>query len=145
MSSKTQLMICKTCRAGLALGPDDIRPGAQLLAAAQAGDIPSGVEVIEAPCLSNCKRGCTAMLRGGAGKWTYVYGNLDAHEDAGILLEAAAKYHATEDGLIPFAERPQKLKQNTMARVPPVALPVASPLALPVSDPVTAPTGDATS
>lgn len=122
MSSKTQLMICKTCRAGQALEPDDIRPGAQLLAAAQAGDIPEGIEVIAAPCLSNCKRGCTAMLRGGSEKWTYVYGNLDAAEDAGILLEAAAKYHATDDGVIPFAERPQKLKQNTMARVPPLTL-----------------------
>lgn len=116
---KTKILLCRTCRAGQPKDAEGIRPGTRLFENLRERDLPEGIELGQTECLSNCKRGCSVMLYGGPRKWTYVYGEVDADADLDIVLEAAEKYHATEDGLIPFSERPQKLKQNTIARVPP--------------------------
>ena len=44
-------------------------------------------------------------LRGG-NRWAYVYGNIDEASHPDMLLEGAALYHATTDGLIPWRQRP---------------------------------------
>ena len=113
-----ELLICTKCRVADAPAPEDApRPGAALHAAL-AGDAPEGVAVRAVECLSNCTRGCTVALR-GPGRWTYVYGGFSA-DLAGTLREGAARYAATPDGLIPWRERPQHLKTNCIARIPPL-------------------------
>ena len=37
-----------------------------------------------------------------------------------MLIEGAALYHATADGLIPWRQRPEHFKRNCVARVPPL-------------------------
>lgn len=117
-----ELLICTKCRIADALEPDapaqeDVpRPGADLHAAL-ADDGPDGVTVRAVECLSNCTRGCTVALR-GPGRWTYVYGHFSA-DMADTLREGAALYAATADGLIPWRERPQHLRRNCIARIPP--------------------------
>jgi predicted metal-binding protein len=113
----TTLFVCVTCR-GSADAPQEPRPGARLLAALQgreAGDL----NIVPVECLSNCQRGCTAAVT-GPGKWTYVIGNLDPDQHAGDILDFARLHRAHADGLPVWRERPAHIRQNTMARVPPL-------------------------
>ena len=70
-------------------------------------------------CLSVCKRACTISFA-APGKWTYVYGDLPAETGASVILDGAALYAATTDGLIPWRQRPEALKRGVISRVPPL-------------------------
>ena len=125
MSEPLELLICVTCRlldapAESGADPDAPRPG-RLLADALAGQMPEGVTLRETECLSNCKRGCTAVLR-GPGNWTYVYGNIDPAQ-APIIAEGAAKYRDAPQGLVPWRDRPEHFRKNCIARIPPLEAP----------------------
>ncbi|MCE0504788.1 DUF1636 domain-containing protein [Roseivivax sp. GX 12232] len=113
-----ELLICTTCRRGQEVAEDGTRPGAALYEALE-GSMPEGVTLRAVECLQNCEGGCTVALR-GAGRWTYVFGNLHEASDLEVLREGAAKYHASANGLIPWRERPQHFKKNCVARVPPM-------------------------
>jgi predicted metal-binding protein len=111
------LLVCTTCRAP---GADPAAPRAgAALAALLAGAAPEGVRVVPVECLSNCSRGCTVALR-GAGRWTYVYGDLEPARDLAQLVHGAAKYRATADGLVPWRERPEHFRKHCIARIPPL-------------------------
>ena len=120
MTDKTQLIVCVKCRRGTEVTDDGERPGAQLFRDLAARDWPDGIEVKEAECLQNCDHGCSVALRGGPQKWTYVYGNLHEASHLDTLVEGAALYHDTDDGLIPWRTRPEHFKRNCIARIPPL-------------------------
>ncbi len=114
-----EMMICMTCKRGMpadALAP---RPGALLLGMILAAVLPDGVRVRGVECLSNCNRGCTVALR-GPGRWSYVYGDIDPGLHLAALLDGAARYRDTIDGLIPWRERPEILRKGVIARIPPL-------------------------
>lgn len=113
-----EVLVCVTCRRGVPADAEAPRDGAVLLERLLAGAVPEGVTVRGVECLSNCSRGCTVALR-GPGRWTYVYGALSA-EDAGVVLDGAARYRDAGDGLVPWRERPEHFRKNCIARVPPV-------------------------
>lgn len=114
------LLVCTTCRAP---GADPAAPRAgAALAAALAGAPPAGVRVVPVECLSNCARGCTVALR-GAGRWSYVYGDLDPDRDLAQLVHGAAKYREAPDGLVPWRERPEHFRKHCIARIPPLEAP----------------------
>ncbi|MFW2588090.1 DUF1636 family protein [Sagittula sp. SSi028] len=117
-TAPVELLVCVKCRGQSEVPADDRRPGQALYDALTGGDIPAGVRVTAVECLQNCEAGCTVALRGGD-RWTYVYGNLDDAAHAPMLLDGAARYHATTDGLIPWRERPDHFKRNCVARIPP--------------------------
>jgi len=121
-----ELLVCTTCRRGLPTDMEGPRPGASLHDALSAQGVPDGVTLRAVECLSNCDHGCSLVLRGGDERWTYVYGNFDENSDADMILEVAARYHATQDGLIPWRERPVHFRKNCIARIPPLAPPVPS-------------------
>ena len=56
----------------------------------------------------------------GASKWTYVIGGLDPDRHAGDILEFARQHQAHEEGLPVWRERPDHIRKNTIARVPPL-------------------------
>lgn len=112
-----ELLVCTTCRMGRAVPEGEARPGA-LLAASIAGALPEGVVLREAPCMSNCSQGCTVALR-GPGRWSYVYGNVDPTQGE-VVIDGAARYAATPDGLVPWRERPEHFRKNCIARIPPL-------------------------
>lgn len=114
-----EVIVCATCRNGGPAVPEDERPGARLLAALESRDMPEGVTVRRTECLSNCKRGCSIVLR-GAGRWTYIYGDLDADAHVDDVLEGAARYRQTADGLVPWRERPEHFRRHCIARIPPM-------------------------
>lgn len=113
-----ELLVCTTCkRAGM--DPEAPRPGARLHAALQGEALPEGVRLKPVECLSNCDQGCSIVLRGGPARWTYVYGNL-AEDAVATVLDGAARYAATPDGLVPWRERPEHFRKNCIARIPPL-------------------------
>ncbi len=119
-TAPVELLVCTTCRKGMPTDIEGPRPGAVLYESLAAGDLPSGVTLRPVECLSNCDSGCSIVLRGGAQRWTYVYGNFDETGDADMILEVASRYHDTPDGLIPWRERPVHFRKNCIARIPPI-------------------------
>ena len=112
------LFVCVTCRREGDLS--EPRPGARLYAALsrQAGDL--DVQPVE--CLSNCTRSCTAAIA-APGKWTYIVGHLDPDRNVSDILQFARLHQASADGLTVWRERPDHVRKNTIARVPPMAAP----------------------
>jgi predicted metal-binding protein len=119
------LYVCVTCLAG---EDRDIEPRAgrrlhDALAEAQRGrDNLQRVRIVEAECLSNCNRGCSVALT-GPGRWSYIYGDLD-QACVDDLLAGASRYAATDDGLVPWRERPTIFRKGVIARIPPSPKPV---------------------
>jgi len=118
----THIYVCTTCKladeAGFAVSE---RAGASLHRAlsALASERQAPVEIVPVECLSVCKRACTISFA-APGKWTYVYGDLPADTGADVILDGAALYTATTDGLIPWKQRPDALKRGVVSRVPPL-------------------------
>ena len=118
----TQIYVCTTCKLADEAGhAASERAGARLHRAlsALASDRQSPVAIIPVECLSVCKRACTISFA-APGKWTYVYGDLPADTGAEVILDGAALYTATNDGLIPWKQRPEALKRGVISRVPPL-------------------------
>lgn len=115
-----ELLVCVKCRRGTEVPEDGERPGAALYADLAARALPDGVTLTPVECLQNCDSGCSVAMRGGADRWTYVYGNLHEAADPDLLIEGIALYQQTADGLIPWRQRPEHFKRNCIARIPPL-------------------------
>jgi predicted metal-binding protein len=76
-------------------------------------------------CLSNCQRGCSAAVA-AAGKWTYIIGHLDPERHVADMAAFARLHRGPADGLTVWRERPEHIRKNTIARVPP--MPIAKEL-----------------
>ncbi|MEM0936810.1 MAG: DUF1636 domain-containing protein [Pseudomonadota bacterium] len=116
------LIVCIKCRTEGSVPEAEDRPGAAFYQRL-AESPPAGVSVVAAECLSNCMQGCTIALR-GPGRWTYVYGRFDPATDAELVVDGAAKYAATPDGLVPWRVRPEHFRKNCIARIPPLDPPM---------------------
>lgn len=82
-----------------------------------AGAAPEGVKIVGVECLSACNTGCAVSLA-KAGAWSYVYGlTLD---DVPAILEGAAKYAVSVDGIVPGRDRPTVFRKQSIARIPPL-------------------------
>ena len=117
MGDAMELVVCTTCRMPGA-GPEAPRDGARLSAALAA----AGVAHRRQECLSACDRGCAVVFR-GPGRWTYVQGALDPDRDLPDLLAMIAAYAAAPDGVVPWRARPEVIRRNTIARIPPTEVP----------------------
>ena len=134
------LHVCLTCRQrdaeGQVIETDDPRAGTRLhdaLAASLPDDAPFILAGVE--CLSNCKRACTVGLTSPT-RWSYVYGDLDPVESIDDIIAGATLYAGTDDGIVPWRERPQIFRKGVIARIPPV--PTASLTAAPAVAPARA-------
>lgn len=116
------LYVCTTCRSSTdGANADGMRAGARLLSAVEraAGEDYPVSRIVGVECLSNCSRGCTIAV-GAPGKWTYVIGNLEAEQHAADVLAFARQHSAHETGVTVWRERPEHIRKNTIARVPPM-------------------------
>lgn len=116
-----ELMVCVKCLRGTDTTGDGERPGRRLHDDLAARGMPAGVRLTAVECLQNCDQGCSVALRGGDRRWTYVYGNLHEASHLDLLLDGAALYRESGDGLIPWRSRPEHFKRNCIARIPPLA------------------------
>ncbi|MCE4222247.1 DUF1636 domain-containing protein [Methylobacterium sp. C25] len=125
MPDETILYVCTTCRAEG--DTSETRAGARLLAALKqqaAGTQAPRIEGVE--CLSVCKRPCTVAVA-SPGRWTYVYGDLDAEASAQTILAGIGLYAGTADGIVPWRERPEAFRKGVVARIPPFTRPTDTP------------------
>lgn len=108
------LYVCLNCRAA---GDDDgQRAGARLHAAlTQQLEGRSDIRLSGVDCLSVCKRPITVAFVADD-KWTYVAADAADPEE---VVAAAECYAASEDGRVPWRERPPLLKSGLVARIPP--------------------------
>ena len=134
------LHVCLTCRQrdaeGQIIETGEPRAGTRLhdaLAASVPDDAPFILAGVE--CLSNCKRACTLGLTSPT-RWSYVYGDLDPEASIDDIIAGATLYAGTDDGIVPWRERPQIFRKGVIARIPP--FPTASLTAAPAVVPARA-------
>jgi predicted metal-binding protein len=119
----TRIFVCVSCRQD---GEEDdavATPGQALLKVIESrlqSDGRTEVRVAAVECLAVCKRPCTVALC-GADKWTYLIGDLDAEAHSQEIVTAALAFGASENGIIPWRERPTSFRKGVIARVPPLA------------------------
>lgn len=118
--TQVTIFACTVCRQG---DDADARPGQVLLDELRARLSPSDRQIVAiepVECLGVCKRPCTVALA-AEGKWTYVIGDLDAVADADELLASARAFAASENGIVPWKERPACFRKGVVSRVPPLS------------------------
>ena len=83
------------------------------------GDEQARLTVTTVDCLAVCKRPCTVALV-GADKWTYLIGDLDPGSHVDEIVAAAKSFAASDNGIVPWRERPASFRKGVIARVPPI-------------------------
>jgi len=114
------LHVCTTCKAGETVPDGTACPGTRLHAALTAAGAPEAVQIVPVECLSACSQGCSVALS-APGRWSYVYGRL-SENDAAEILSGAAAYASAPDGIVPWRQRPQIFRKQSLARIPPMVL-----------------------
>jgi predicted metal-binding protein len=117
----TTILVCTVCRQG---DDADSRPGQRFfeeLRERLANDGATSIAVEPVECLAVCKRPCTVAFA-GAGKWTYVIGDLDVGDHLDEIVAAAKGYAATTNGIVAWKERPVCFRKGVVSRTPPLSL-----------------------
>ena len=83
------------------------------------GDGQARLAVTAVDCLAVCKRPCTVAFS-GTDKWTYLIGDLDPESHVDEIVAAAKSFAASENGIVPWRERPASFRKGVIARVPPI-------------------------
>lgn len=119
------LVVCSTCKFSREQRDDDQgkRGGVRLmdqLARELEGHACAGQLQLQAmPCLFACARSCTVQIR-APGKIGYVLGDFTGEAaDARALLDYAAHYIASVDGVVPWTSWPAGVKGHFIVRTPP--------------------------
>jgi predicted metal-binding protein len=117
------IFVCISCRRSLGDDEESFdQPGRGLVEAIEArlrdGD-QDGVAVTGVDCLAVCKRPCTIALS-ATNKWTYLIGDLDPDRQVDEIVAAARSFAASENGIVPWRERPASFRKGVIARVPPL-------------------------
>ena len=113
-----QILVCQSCRHK----DSPCRPGLALLeklraAVSLAKGLAADFEISGTACMAGCDRPCTVAWR-ATGKATWLFGDIDPDADIDALVEFAALYQRLEDGWCRAADRPGKLANATLARIP---------------------------
>ena len=114
----TILHVCTTCRAGLPVPEGEDCPGQRLHQALTAANDGGPVTIRAVECLSGCDHGCAIALS-KPGAWSYVYGRMTT-DDVAEILRGAALYAASENGVVPWRDRPAIFRKQSLARLPPL-------------------------
>lgn len=115
------IFVCVSCRRSLNDDESYELPGAELVPALRSRLKDAGAEdvtVTPVECLAVCKRPCTVAVTAQE-KWVYIIGDLDPAQHADEVVEAALAYQRSEDGIVPWKERPPTFRKGVVARLPP--------------------------
>jgi predicted metal-binding protein len=116
------IFVCVSCRRQLGEGEDSFdQPGHGLAEAIKArlqGGEQARLTVTTVDCLAVCKRPCTVAFS-STDKWTYLIGDLDPDSHVDEIVAAAKSFAASENGIVPWRERPASFRKGVIARVPP--------------------------
>jgi predicted metal-binding protein len=117
------IFVCVSCRRKREGGEEafDV-PGPALVTALEQEIGKAGaarLTVTPVECLAVCKRPCTVALVGRE-KWTYLVGDLDPEAHAAEIVSAALAFARSENGIVPWKERPATFRRGVISRVPPL-------------------------
>ncbi|WP_227270152.1 DUF1636 family protein [Roseobacter weihaiensis] len=118
-TSNHKITICTSCKHQ----GTNCRPGYELIerlrnAIETAGDsVTESFEISGVACMAGCGRPCTVAYH-GTRKATYLFGDIDPETDIDDLVSFARQYAHLHDGWCSSVDRPGKLRQTTLARVP---------------------------
>lgn len=123
---EAELVVCTTCRFAADRREDEAgRPGGEGMLQALADALPGhaaqalGLTLQPMACLFACASHCTVHLR-APGRMSYLLGGFQPGEpDARALLDYAAAYLRSPEGIVRFAEWPQGVMGHFIARLPP--------------------------
>jgi predicted metal-binding protein len=117
------IFVCISCRRSLGDDEESFdQPGRGLVEAIEArlrDGSQDRVVVTGVDCLAVCKRPCTIALS-ATNKWTYLIGDLDPDTQIDEIVAAARSFAASENGIVPWRERPASFRKGVIARVPPL-------------------------
>jgi len=114
-----RIFICTSCRHS----GSTCQPGYALIERLRAAILAGGdaisddFEVSGVACMAACNTPCTVGYQASK-KAVYLFGNIDADQDIDELVAFARLYRSHEDGLFSGKLYPEKLRGNTLARVP---------------------------
>ena len=114
------VFVCVSCRQMSPGGDGFHQPGRELADALHdrlAAERDIRVTAVE--CLAVCNRPATIALV-GKDRWMYLIGNLEAEAHLDQIVESAVAYSRSENGIIPWKERPEAFRKGVVARVPPL-------------------------
>jgi predicted metal-binding protein len=115
------IFVCVSCRRSLNDDESYDQPGEELVPALESRLKDAGaanVSVTPVECLAVCKRPCTVAVTAQE-KWVYIIGDLDPEQHADEVVEAALAYQRSDDGIVPWKERPPTFRKGVVARIPP--------------------------
>ena len=119
--SELEIYICGACRPKGAADDDPRRPGRDLIANLQEKLTSQGLDqrfkVKIMQCMSVCKRPATMSIMSPS-KFTYTVGDLDPETTADDIITFAKFYAETKDGIPAWGDRPESIRQGTIARTP---------------------------
>lgn len=126
MALSAVVYVCTSCRRRLGERDGDFdQPGAALADRVRNLLVDENhIEVRTVDCLAVCKRPCTIALAADD-KWTYLVGDLDSEAHPEDVAAAARAFAASENGIVPWRERPQTFRKGVIARVPPLSFQTA--------------------
>lgn len=114
------VFVCVSCRQTKADGEGFRLPGRGLADALEDRlSADDGITVTPVECLAVCNRPSTIALV-GQNRWTYLIGNLETEAHLDQIVESARAYRLSENGIIPWKERPEAFRKGVVARVPPL-------------------------
>jgi predicted metal-binding protein len=124
MNHQHTLFVCTVC-GGQPATDGDQRHGEKLLQQLQTLHpvvTPDGFVIQPVKCMGVCDRPC-AIAFVAAGKFTYLFGDLSMDEaelpyTAATVLDCMGQYCAHPDGLLPYRERPELLRDRIIAKIP---------------------------
>ncbi|HML42553.1 MAG: DUF1636 domain-containing protein [Hyphomicrobium zavarzinii] len=120
--SDVTIFVCVSCRRANPEGEGFHLPGralADVLHEKLAQTDASHIKVTPVECLAVCNRPSTVAMV-GPDRWTYLVGDLDAERHADQIIAAATAFQKTENGIVPWKERPEAFRKGVIARVPPL-------------------------
>ena len=132
MPAPVTVFVCTSCKRQLGDGIEAFDTPGRDFAAAIAARLDwegAASEVVVEPieCLAVCKRPLTIALA-GEGRFMYLIGDLDPAKHLDDVVSASKAYAATDNGIVPWRERPQTFRKGVVARIPPLGFKQPEPV-----------------
>ncbi len=114
-----KIFICTSCK----LKGHTCRPGLELITHLRAALDAAGPALADdfaisgVACMAGCDTPCTVGYQASK-RAAYLFGNIDPAQDIDELVAFAKTYQRFEDGWFSGKIYPEKLRNNTLARVP---------------------------
>jgi predicted metal-binding protein len=115
------VFVCVSCRRAAADGGEGFDLPGRVLAGALQDRLSNDPHITVTPveCLAVCNRPSTIALV-GRNRWTYLIGNLDTELHLDQIVDSARAFANSDNGIIPWKERPECFRKGVVARIPPL-------------------------